>query len=155
MANLKENNYHNLKIIVNRDDYWDFFINKDAYGRYSYMVNSMYDKCLISYIDTELDECVSGNTWLFSTSGYSWESAYTTSYTLENIGMTGVDNGLITFRKDRISNSDFLKIYQESKYDIEEGDNRLKLHAVSGNTLQYDYPLSIENKIARLNGGCT
>ena len=53
MANLKENNYHNLKIIVNRDDYWDFFINKDAYGRYSYMVNSMYDKCLISYIDTE------------------------------------------------------------------------------------------------------
>lgn len=153
MANLKENNYHNLKIIVNRDDYWDFFINKDAYGRYSYMVNSMYDKCLISYIDTELDECVSGNTWLFSTSGYSWESAYTTSYTLENIGMTGVDNGLITFRKDRISNSDFLKIYQESKYDIEEGDNRLKLHAVSGNTLQYDYPLSIENKIARLNGG--
>ena len=34
MANLKDNNYHNLKIRVNKDEYWDFFINKDAYGRF-------------------------------------------------------------------------------------------------------------------------
>jgi hypothetical protein len=153
MANLKDNNYHNLKIRVNKDEYWDFFINKDSYGYFYSSPNSMYDKCLISYIDSSLPECYSGNTWLFSTNDYQWESAYTVSNTLNNIGYTGVDNGLIQFRKDRISNKDFIDIYSNSKYEIEEGDNRLKLHAVSGNTLLYEYPLHVEDGIIKLNGG--
>ena len=153
MANLKDNNYHNLKIRVNKDEYWDFFINKDSFGSFYSTPNSMYDKCLISYIDASLPECYSGNTWLFSTNDYQWESAYTVSNTLNNIGYTGVDNGLIQFRKDRISNKDFIDIYSNSKYEIEEGDNRLKLHAVSGNTLLYEYPLHVEDGIIKLNGG--
>ena len=153
MANLKDNNYHNLKIRVNKDEYWDFFLNKDSFGSFYSSPNSMYDKCLISYIDASLPECYSGNTWLFSTNDYQWESAYTTSNTLYNIGYTGVDNGLITYRKDRISNKEFIDIYTKSKYEIEENDNRLKLHAISGNTLLYDYPVSIENDYIKLNGG--
>ena len=153
MANLKDNNYHNLKLRVNKDEYWDFFINKDAYGRYSFNSNTMYDNCLISYIDTSLPECYSGDTWLFSTKDYQWESAYTVSNTLYNFGYTGVDNGFITFRKDRISNKDFVDIYTNSKYEIDGDDNRLKLHAVSGNTLLYDYPLHIEDGVIKLNGG--
>lgn len=153
MANLKDNNYHNLKLRVNKDEYWDFFINKDAYGRYSFNSNTMYDNCLISYIDTSLPECYSGDTWLFSTNDYQWESAYTVSNTLYNFGYTGVDNGFITFRKDRISNKDFVDIYTNSKYEIDGDDNRLKLHAVSGNTLLYDYPLHIEDGVIKLNGG--
>ena len=116
MANLKDNNYHNLKIRVNKDEYWDFFINKDSFGRYSWNSNSMYDNCLISYIDTTLPECVSGDTWLYSTDEYQWESAYTIDDTLYNIGYTGIDNGLITYRKDRISNKDFFDIFTKSKY---------------------------------------
>ena len=153
MANLKDNNYHNLKIRVNKDEYWDFFINKDSFGRYSWNSNSMYDNCLISYIDTTLPECVSGDTWLYSTDEYQWESAYTIDNTLYNIGYTGIDNGLITYRKDRISNKDFFDIFTKSKYEIEGGDNRLKLHAVSGNTLLYDYPTHYENGVIKLNGG--
>ena len=153
MANLKENNYHNLKIRVNKDEYWDFFINKDSFGGFYSDPNSMYDECLISYIDTSLPECVSGDTWLFSTNDYQWESAYTTNNTLHNIGYTGVDNGLIRYRKDRISNKEFFDIYTNSKYEIEEGDNRLKLHAVSGTTLLYDYPLHVEDGVVKLNGG--
>lgn len=153
MANLKDNNYHNLKIRVNKDEYWDFFVNKDAYGSFYSSPNSMYDKCLISYIDASLPECYSGNTWLFSSNDYQWESAYTVSNTLNNFGYTGIDNGFITYRKDRISNKDFFDIFTKSKYDIEGDDNRLKLHAVSGNTLLYDYPVSIENDAIKLNGG--
>ena len=153
MANLKENNYHNLKIRVNKDEYWDFFINKDCYGNYNFSDKSLYDNCLISYIDTSIDECVSGDTWLFSLNNYQWESAKTTTYTLSNIGYTGIDNGLIQYRKDRISNKDFFDYYTNSKYEIVENDNRLKLHAVSGTTLLYDYPLHVENGIVKLNGG--
>ena len=153
MANLKDNNYHNLKIRVNKDEYWDFFINKDSYGHFLSNSNRMYDNCLISYIDVSLPECYSGDTWLFGSSNYQWESAYTTTYTLNNIGYTAIDNGFFSYRKDRISNKDFFEIFTKSKYDIVENDNRLKLHAVSGNTLLYEYPVHIENDAIKLNGG--
>ena len=152
MANLKDNNYHNLKIRVNKDEYWDFFINKDSYGAYN-SNGGMYDACLISYIDASLDECVSEENWLYSTDSYQWESAYTTNSVLNNIGYTGIDNGLITYRKDRISNKDFFDIFTKSKYELKEGDNRLKLHAVSGNTLLYEYPTQVEDGVIKFNGG--
>ena len=151
MGNLQENNYHNLKLKIDRDDYWDFFVNKDNFSPYSFSTDSIYDKCLMSYIDTSIDECVEDN-MLIGSGEYTWESAVTSDYTLENIGYTGVDNGLITFRKDRISNKDFVEIFQNSKYQI-NNDARLKLHAVSGNTLLYDYPLKKENDVIKLNGG--
>ena len=153
MANLKDNNYHNLKLRVNKDEYWDFFINKDSFGGFYSNSDSMYDNCLISYIDASLPECYSGNSWLYSSNNYQWESAYTVSNTLNNIGYTGVDNGLIKFRRDSVSNKEFVDIYTKSKYEIEEGDNRLKLHAVSGATLLYEYPMSVENGLIELNGG--
>ena len=153
MANLKDNNYHNLKIRVNKDEYWDFFINKDSFGYYSSNSNSMYDDCLISYIDASLSECVSGDTWLLSTNKYQWESAYTTNSVLKNIGYTGIDNGLINYRRDRISNKEFFDIFTNSKVELEENDNRLKLHAVSGTTLLYDYPIHVEDGIVTFNGG--
>lgn len=153
MANLKDNNYHNLKIRVNKDEYWDFFINKDSFGNFLSNSNRMYDNCLISYIDVSLPECYSGDTWLFGSSNYQWESAYTTTYTLNNIGYTAIDNGFFTYKKDRISNKDFFDIFTKSKYDIVGNDNRLKLHAVSGNTLLYEYPVHIEDNAIKLNGG--
>ena len=153
MANLKVNNYHNLKLRINKDEYWDLYVNKDQFGRYIKSTDKLYDACLLSYIDAEDPDCISGTT-VYSKEDYHWDSALTTSsYTLHNIGFTGVDNGLFTFRKDRISNKDFFDIFTKSKYEIEGGDNRLKLHAVSGNTLLYDYPTHYENGVIKLNGG--
>lgn len=149
MANLKVNNYHNLRLRINKDEYWDFFVNKDSYG--SFKMDGLYDDCLISYIDLCDEECTDGAEWLYSKDSYSWNDAVFNPYTLYNITYTGVDNGLFRFRKDRIANKDFIRIFQENKYEIE--DKRLKLHAVSGNTLQYEYPLSIEECQTKLNGG--
>lgn len=153
MSNLKQNNYNNLKLRINKDEYWDFFINKDSFGAYNGYDGNLVEKCLISYIDASDDDCVSGDTWLFSKDDYLWESAYTVSNTLSNIGYTGIDNGLITYRKDRISNKDFYKIFTESKYEMVGGDSRLKLHAVSGTTQLYDYPVSVKDGTIELNGG--
>ena len=30
MANLNVNNFNNLKLKINKDEYWDFFVNKDS-----------------------------------------------------------------------------------------------------------------------------
>lgn len=147
MANLKVNNYHNLKLRINKDEYWDFFVNKDTYGYFK--DNS--DSCIISYVNLADADCDSG--WLQSNNKYTWEDAISVGYTLYNITYTGVDNGLFTFRKDRITNKDFLDIFQTNKLKIEENDTSLKLHAVSGNTLQYDYPLHCNDEYVTFNGG--
>ena len=152
MANLKENNRHNLKLMLNYDEYWDFFLDLDGYAPYSFG-SGMYDDCLISYIDVCNPNCFSGDTWLYSTDNYSWESGTSIDNTLYDISYTGTDNGLFRFRKDRISNKDFLELYQNNSYRIEGDDYRLKLHAVSGNTLQYEYPLHVDNCQIKLNGG--
>lgn len=152
MSNLRENNLHNIRLMINKDEYWDFFVDKDRYGRYSFG-NSLYDGCLISYIDACKDECVSGDTWLFSTKDYAWDDATSIDNTLYNISYTGTDNGLFRFRKDRISNEDFWNLYQNNSFRVEGGDLRLKLHSVSGNTLQYEYPLHVEDCQIKLNGG--
>ena len=64
MSNIINNNFNNLKLVVNNDEYWDFFVNKDYFPSYIFDSTSMYDKCLISYIDTELDGCINGS-WLY------------------------------------------------------------------------------------------
>ena len=147
MANLKVNNYHNLKLRINKDEYWDFFVNKDTYGHFK----NNSDNCIISYINLADADCNNG--WLQSNNKYTWEDAISVGYTLYNITYTGVDNGLFTFRKDRITNKDFLDIFQTNKLKIEENDTSLKLHAVSGNTLQYDYPLHCNDEYVTFNGG--
>lgn len=147
MANLKVNNYHNLKLRINKDEYWDFFVNKDAYGYFK----DDSDSCIISYVNLADADCDSG--WLQSNNKYTWEDAISVGYTLYNITYTGVDNGLFTFRKDRITNKDFLDIFQANKLKIEENDTSLKLHAVSGSTLQYEYPLHCNDEYVTFNGG--
>lgn len=151
MANLKVNNYDNLYLRLNGDEYWDFYVNKDSYG--SLKLNGLYDDCLISYIDLCDTECTDGSEWLYSKSGYTWDKSLSVGHTLYNISYTGVDNGLFTFRKDRITNKDFFDLFQNNKLEVLEDDNRLKLHAVSGNTLQYEYPIEIGECYTKLNGG--
>ena len=151
MANLKVNNYDNLYLRLNGDEYWDFFVNKDAYG--AFKLNGLYDNCLISYIDLCDTECTDGSEWIYSKSGYTWDKSLSVGYTLYNISYTGVDNGLFTYRKDRITNKDFFELFQNNKLEVPENDTRLKLHAVSGNTLQYEYPMEIGECYTKLNGG--
>ena len=129
-------------------DYWDFHLNEDNPGMASY---SGY--CMSAYIDTTNPECVSGKS-LTSLSEYFYGDACSKGLHLENIGFTGVDNGFISYRKDRITNEEFYKLYTQSVYDVESGDTRLHLYQVTGNTLQYDYPVSInEDGSIKLNGG--
>lgn len=152
MANLKVNNYHGLRLKINRDEYWDFYLKKDFYASYK-LSSGLYDKCLIAYIDLSDEECSDKDKWIYSKSNYTWENSLSVGYTLYNISFLGVDNGLFTYRKDRISNKDFFELFQKNNLKLEENDIRLKLYAVSGNTLQYEYPLHFEENRVKLNGG--
>lgn len=152
MGNILNNNFNNLKLRFNNEDYWDFFVCKDNNMGRAYFSEDYAKECLISYIDAEDKFCIEGE-GLRSKDEFVWESALTTSdYVLENIGLTGFDNALISFQKDRILNSDFVKLYLESEYQVNE-DKNLHLHKVSGSTMVYEYPLTFEEGQIKLNGG--
>lgn len=156
MANNLNNNFHNLRLQINNDEYWDFFLNKDSIDLY-YPNKGLQEKCLISYIDSNDPDCVHFDN-LYSKRKYYWLDAITDDINLCNIGYVGMDNGFIHFRKDRITNDEFLKLFTSSHLLLKKEDKILQLHQVTGNTMQWEYPLStIMNdkniQTIKLNGG--
>ena len=151
MSNLINNNFQNVKLVLEKEDYWDFFIHKDGDTNYSFSYNSIYDDCLISYFDFSNHDYAS-NKEIKSLDTYMWHCAHNDGKVFNNIGYTGFDNGLLNFRRDIILNSDFLELYSNSKYDIGEELN-VVLRAVSGSTTNYEYPISVMDDCIKFNGG--
>ena len=147
--NIKINNVRSLASRVLFDEYYDFMLYKgEAYGAWS------GDECLAAdfgTFDIDGDGRVHSNV--------SWGGAINNGALLKDIGLTGIDNGFITYRKDRISNQDFLDILTGSTFEIDSADTRFFMTPVSGNTLEHCYPMSAhtneEGKVdyVSFNGG--
>lgn len=141
---------------LDRSEYWDFFLAQEEMYFQSVGNGELTERCLSSYIDTSNEECNRDET-LIGLQNYVWDDAVNNGITLSNIGYTGVDNGLITFRKDRISNEEFIELFTQSNYTINEGDMRLRLNPVNGNNGIYDYPMSYVTEdgvnVSSLGGG--
>ena len=130
--NIKINNVRSLDAKVYLDEYYDFMLYKgEAYGA------GTGEECLAADMSKfNIDDA--GKIYSLS----SWTGATCDEIDLDDIGLTGIDNGFIRFRKDAISNYDFLNILTGSTYHIDSADTRLFLSPVTGNTLDYIYPMS-------------
>lgn len=146
----------NPQILLKTDEIWDFVLSQDTTPSIE-EDNILSDDCLISFIDTNKEECLIENNYLLSSSDYKWENGKNDGPTLEDIGYTGVDNGLLLYEKDKISNLDFYKIFTKSKLHLKKDNLSLILHPVSGNTGLYSYPYEIQanesEKFISLKGG--
>lgn len=140
MSHILNHNFHKLKTYIDKTDYWDFYLDLLDCGKVGYQRIGedapLYDKCLISYIDSENDECTEyADEWIVSTTGYSWPCAYVAedeaNSALTHIGYVGTDNGLPQLSKDD-SDERKIEVVTASKYEFASGDTRLKLHNVSG-----------------------
>jgi hypothetical protein len=152
MANIINNNFNFYKLKPYRGEYWDFFLNKDMkQGSQSNFI-SAFDTNLISYFDLSNLSSFDG-IFVNTSDEYKWDGAYSTDYILDNIGYTGFDNGLLYFEKDKIRNEEFPILYRESTYEIKKDEEKLKLHFVTGSTIQYSYEYEIEDESVKLNGG--
>lgn len=154
MGNILNHNRSPFTFRLDKSEYWDFHLSQPSYGRYN--GTGLRDECLVSYIDTTDPECI----WfdrMYGKQGYAWDEAENKGLTLNNIGYTGVDNGYINFKKDRTSNEEFLRLFNQSELRYEEGDVRLQLGKVCGNNDIYDYSNDIVEEdgmvVAKLNGG--
>ena len=155
MGNILNHNREIFDIKLSKTDYWDHHIYLSQKGDEIYN-DDLQEECLAAYIDTNLEECIDNNN-LQSVNQYQWEKAVNNGVELNNIGLTGMDNGLITFDKDTITEEEFLKLYTESTLQIDKDDNRLILTPVNGNNKLYSYPIEITKDngkvVSKLNGG--
>lgn len=154
MSNILNHNRALINFILSGEDYWDFHLSEEM--GYGGTLEGLATECLSSYIDFNDPDCIFWDD-AFSKSDYIWKNAVNDGILLDYIGVTGVDNGFITYQKDRITNKEFLDIFLHSSYETEQNDMRLHMRKVNGNNQIYDYSnniIHIDNKdVAELNGG--
>jgi hypothetical protein len=132
MGNFNNYYFNKIDIFLTNSDYWDLFLCSDErlYSNNLYCNDIVSGSSLVSYFDFNNPECVSGNT-IYSL--VCWDGSTLPSYTglsLCDIGLTGVDNGLV-------------QNLTGETLTITSGDCRLHLTRVSGST--YVYPWSIQS----------
>ena len=134
-GNTKKNNVRNLALRFRNDEYYDFMLYKGEV-----------------YSASDLSECLAADFNAEDATEKNWSSRIEAGneITLNNIGFTGVDNGLIKFTKDRVSNQEFLDIFTKSTYTTK---NSLTLHPISGNTMKFVYPYEVKDGYVALKGG--
>ena len=142
MANIKSNNYRNIDCRIIDDVYMDFMLSK------AHVIEHTLDK---SDMATSFNfNHVNDKTLLSDT---TWNDAITSTTILENIGYTGVDNGLISYEKDRINNNDFLNIFTKSTLDLSKYSDKFFITEVDGNTNTLNYPIEKCEDYVSLKGG--
>lgn len=134
IQNIKNNSTRSIQLRAYNDKYFDYMLYRGEVDG----ANNLSD---ITIADFSCPFDMEDNV-LYSTT--TWKDAVNNGVFLEDIGFTGTDNGFISFRKDRISNKDYLDILTRSTFQIEENDMRFFMSPVTGNTLNFNYPMTIE-----------
>ena len=132
MSNLHNRYSNNFDIRLSNANYWDMYLSDDRVQP-SGCSCSLFNSSLIVKFDFNNQNIFSGNT-IYSLE--SWSGATNTGYTLNDIGLTGVDNGLVTFTRNTgdTANLALVSAMTGTTLVISSGDNRFFLHKVTGNT---------------------
>lgn len=142
MANIKSNNHRKIDCRIIDDVYMDFMLSKDEV-----FAGNMDESCMAADVN------FGGLTGNHVVSDVTWESAKASDTVLENIGYTAVDNGFISYEKDRISNADFVEIYTNSKLDLGTLGDKFFMTKVTGNTQTLTYPVENMKDYTSFKGG--
>jgi len=145
MGNINNYNFGMFDVKLTNAGFWDLFLTDDNTCPSPSGVTS--GTCLVSYFDFN-------NSLIYSTGStsadtiyslISWSGATNTGYTMDTIGLTGIDNGLVIFDKltGDTSNQALLSALTGTTLIVPSGDTRLTLHRVTGTTDNYIYPIDI------------
>jgi hypothetical protein len=141
MGNIKNYKFNKLDVRLSNSDYWDFYLANDDSSVNPSIITT--GDCLVSIFDfNEPETYLSGLTTTILSS-VSWSGATNTGYTFDTIGLTGIDNGLVTFTKDPLdtSNLALLSALTGNTLIIPADDTRLYMNRVTGTTGDITYPL--------------
>ena len=146
MGNLRNFDFRKLDIKLSNSDYWDFYLSDDS----TPIGPIDFSSCLIADFDFNNPDMFTPESPNTISSLATWTGATNTGYTLNTIGLTGIDNGLVTFTKDPSdpTNQAMLSALTGSTLVIPAGDKRLHLNKVSGMTGNFIYPVDIVSDAA-------
>ena len=149
MGNIKNFNFNRLDLKLNFSDYWDFYLANDE-GPAPYCGPLSSGDCFVVWYDFNNLDTYNNSTpnFIYGDNIYSlvtWNGSVNTGYTFDTIGLTGIDNGLVTFDKDPNDklNLGLLTALMDSTLTIPANDNRFHMHNVTGSTGNYVYPYEI------------
>lgn len=149
-SNIKHNSVRDLRFRCRNDEYYDFMLYRGEAG-------GVGDGCLVSKIDpsgisgfTEGEQIrrVDKEGKPTYTGGevfanLQWSGARNENTILKDIGLTGIDNGFIAYRRDLISNREFIDMYTGTTYPV--SSTTFYMSPVSGNTRAFEYPMTLES----------
>ena len=155
MGNIKNFNFNKLDLKLSNSDYWDFFLATDEGPTEECKGLTSGDSFVVWYDFN--NPAIYSSSATSATSIYSlvtWNGATNSGYTMNTIGLTGIDNGLISFNKisGDTSNLALLSALTGSTLVITSGDTRLNLNRVTGMTGSFIYPIDIISNSASTVG---
>jgi hypothetical protein len=140
---------------LSNSEYWDLFLCYDCQDAPNPDI-ILTGSCLLINIDINDDNSYSGDT-LYNLVDWTGSTVYGSGVTLNDIGLTGIDNGFINYEcSASTSGSTFLSAFTGSTLFLSSGDTRFFMTRVSGCT--YDYTITpltgtTEGRYSRLCGG--
>ena len=143
-----------MKMRLSNSDYWDLFLCYDCTDEQDN--NQILDDCILVDIDINNDNSFSGDT-LYSLTTWTGATINGSGITLNDIGLTGIDNGFIEYDcTGSTSGQTFLSAFTGSTLVLTSADTRFSMTRVTGCT--YDYPIEIltgltQGRYAQLCGG--
>jgi hypothetical protein len=144
--NITNNHIKKLDSKLYKANYHDFMLFNGSTMQYSMDYLELNKIADFSKLNIE-------NSILYSDA--TWKKAINEGVEMKDIGFTGMDNGLISFRYDNITNEKLLDLFKKSTYKIESGDTRFFMSPITGNTVNYEYPLFLneEEQYLECRGG--
>ena len=144
MGNIKNFNFNKLDLKLSNSDYWDFFLATDERNDCGGGSGNCEPVVWYDFNNIRTYE-YSAITATSIVSLVSWSEAINTGYTFDTIGLTGIDNGLITFEKtpSDTTNQALLEALTGSTLVIYANDKALYMNRVTGTTGNYIYPFDI------------
>jgi len=157
MGNIKNYNFSKIDFKLSNSDYWDLFLASDFSNTTCDLLTE--GDCFVVWYDfNESDIFPYGSDSIYSL--VNWTGATNTGYELNTIGLTGIDNGLLTFAKDPLdlTNEALLETLTGSTLVIPANEKRLVLTRVTGTTGNFTYPMElilddVVGNYTRFNGG--
>jgi hypothetical protein len=139
MGNIRNFNFNKLDLRLSNSDYWDFYLSTDGSSLEPNTPPSSGD-CFVVWYDFNNSATTASTIY----SLVSWTGSTNTGYTLNTLGLTGLDNGLVSFQKDPLdpTNQALLSALTGTTLVIPSGDTRLTLNQVTGTTEEYTYPIT-------------
>ncbi len=146
MGNINNQTYKSLDFKLSNNGYWDMYLAADSLSTGNDVNPILTGDCFVVWYD--FDKPATFNSAATQSTIYSlveWSGATNSGYTLNTIGLTGIDNGLIKFVKDDLdpTNQNLVNAITGSVLTIQSGDTRLILHAVTGFSSDYIYPMEL------------